>query len=326
MTRSTGDLSRFLRPVSISVAVTVAVYLVAIVLADGAEVAARLRALPAAILGVAVALPTLAFLVRFLRWDLYLRALGHSVPPVRHLRIYLAGFALTATPGKVGENLRALYLRPWGVPMSHSVAAFTAERLGDLVAMLLLSGLAFGLVGEYRWVLAATVALTLAGLLVLRHPGTSRALQSRADPGRLAGRAMGGVGRALGAAGELLTPRLLGAGVAIALVAWGAEALTFALVAREMGISVDVSSAMGIFAVATLLGAVSFLPGGVGATEAVMAALLVVAGATVPEAAAVILIVRVVTLWWAVFLGVLAVVGLGPPPLEQTLRPGETQG
>ncbi|HSG47513.1 MAG TPA: lysylphosphatidylglycerol synthase transmembrane domain-containing protein [Longimicrobiales bacterium] len=326
MASRTGNLSRYLKPVSVSVAVTVGLYLAAILLTDGAEVVARLRSLPAGFLALAVALPTLAFLFRFLRWDVYLRALGHALPPARHLQIYLGGFALTATPGKVGENLRALYLRPWGVPMSHSVAAFTAERLGDLVAMLLLSGLAFGLVGEYRWVLAASVVVTLAGLLVVRHPGVAAALQSRADPSRVTGRVLAATGRALGAAGALLTPRLLGAGVAVALLAWGAEALTFALVAREVGIGVPVVTGMGIFAVATLLGAVSFLPGGVGATEAVMAALLVVAGGTLPEAAAAILIIRVVTLWWAVLLGVLAVLGLGAPPLEQNLRPGESQG
>jgi uncharacterized protein (TIRG00374 family) len=319
-------VGQYLKPVYVSVAVTMGLYLGAILFTDGAEVAARLSSLPVGFLALVVALPTLAFLLRFLRWDVYLRSLGHSLPPARHLQIYLAGFALTATPGKVGENLRALSLRPWDVPMSHSVAAFTAERLGDLVAMLLLSGLAFGLVGEYRWALVASVAVTLAGLLVLRHPGVAVALQVRADHSRLAGRALAGVGRALAAAAALLSPRLLTAGVGVALLAWGAEALTFALVAREVGIGIPVLAGMGIFAVATLLGAVSFLPGGVGATEAVMAALLVVAGGTFPEAAAAILIIRVVTLWWAVLLGLLSILGLGAPPVEQALRPGEIKG
>ena len=311
---------QYLKPVYISVAVTIGVYITAILLTDGGEVVARLRSLPAGFLVLIVALPTLAFLLRFLRWHVYLRVLGHALPPARHLQIYLAGLALTATPGKVGENVRALYLRPRGVPMSHSVAAFTAERMGDLVAMLLLSGLAFGLVGEYRWVLVASVAVTLAGLVVLRHPGVGAALQVRADRSRLAGRALAGVGRALAAAGALLRPRPLTASVGVALVAWGAEALTFALVAREVGIEISILMAMGIYAVAILVGAVSFLPGGVGATEAVMAGLLVVAGGDFPEAAAAILIIRVVTLWWAVFLGTLSILGLGAPPLEQAGR------
>jgi uncharacterized protein (TIRG00374 family) len=245
---------QYLTPVYVSVAVSMVLYLAAILLTDGAEVVARLRSLPAGFLVMAVALPTLAFLFRFLRWDYYLRALGHALPPARHLQIYLAGFSLTATPGKVGENLRALYLRPRGVPMSHSVAAFTAERLGDLVAMLLLSGLAFGLVGEYRWALVGSVAVTLAGLVVMRHPGVAAKLQSRADDSRWAGRALAGVGRALAAASTLLSPRLLTAGVGIALLAWGAEALTFALIAREVGIEIPVLAGMGIFAVATLHG------------------------------------------------------------------------
>jgi uncharacterized membrane protein YbhN (UPF0104 family) len=317
-------MARFLRPISLSVAASAGIYLVAIVLADGPAVASRLRTLEAGFLGMVLALPTMAFLVRFFRWNLYLRGLGHSVPTLRHIQIYLAGFALTATPGKVGENLRAVYLRPFHVPIGHSVAAFTVERLVDLVAMLILSGFAFGLVGRYGWTLAATLALTSAGLLLLRHPGFTQMLLARADRTRLLGRAAGGVGPALGAARKLLSVRLLGAGIATALVAWSAEALTFTLVTWEIGIQVSLLTGVGIFAVATLLGAFSFLPGGVGATEGVMAGLLVLSGGSVPDSAAAILIVRVVTLWWAVLLGVIAVIGLGAPSTMQAVRPDET--
>ena len=39
------------------------------------------------------------------------------------LKIYLAGFALTTTPGKAAR-LRGVLLKPLGVPHSHSLAAF----------------------------------------------------------------------------------------------------------------------------------------------------------------------------------------------------------
>jgi uncharacterized protein (TIRG00374 family) len=82
---------------------------------------------------------------------------------------------------------------------------------------------------------------------------------------------------------------------------------------QAMGIDVRTTTAMGVFAVATLLGAISFVPRGVGPTEAVMGGLLVVAGASVPDAAAATLLTRVVTLWWVVLLGVVATLGLTTP-------------
>lgn len=49
--------------------------------------------------------------LRFIRWQLYLEAMGRPVPWRPSLKIYLAGFALTTTPGKAGEALRGVLLQ-----------------------------------------------------------------------------------------------------------------------------------------------------------------------------------------------------------------------
>ena len=287
-------------------------YLVVVALVNGPEVWGHIRGLPPGGIVVLLALPTLAFVLRFFRWDVYLRSLGHAIRWPAHARIYIAGFALTTTPGKVGENLRALYLRPRGVPVAHSLGAFVAERLGDLVVMLFLSGLTFGLIERYSSAVALTSALTVALLVALRSPRFPALLEGSGGPGAIA-RARAAAGRGLHAARALLGARLLIVGVAIALLAWGSEAIAFVLAARWVGVDLPLTVGIGAFALGTLLGAVSMFPGGVGPTEAVMGGLLVLAGGTVPEATAATILVRAVTLWWAVFLGIVALAGLGSP-------------
>ena len=269
----------------------------------------RVRTLPPWAAPVALGLPTLGFLLRYLRWEILLAALGDRLPRWLHLRIYLAGFALTATPAKVGENLRAMSLATRGVPMRHSFAAFVVERLGDVIAMVLLSGLAARLVADRSWLLVPSTSVALAALWVIRAPGLSTWLRGHTPDRGILHRAGHGIAGVLEVAGDLLTLRLLVVGVGIALLAWGAEGVTFGLLAGWTGIEISVWTAAGIFAVATLLGAVSFLPGGVGPTEAVMVGLLVVAGAELPQATAATLLTRAATLWWAVLLGILALSG-----------------
>ncbi|MEJ2538843.1 MAG: lysylphosphatidylglycerol synthase transmembrane domain-containing protein [Gemmatimonadota bacterium] len=302
-------LERYRRPLLLTALGGAGLYLVAIVLSDGRAVLERLADLPAWSYPVILGLPTLGFLLRYLRWERLLAALGDRLPRGVHLRIYLAGFALTATPAKVGENLRAMSLRARGVPVSHSLAAFVAERLGDVVAMVLLSGLATHLVAGRGWLLGASTVATLVALWILRSPGFPSWLRRSAPPAGPLNRAFLGVAGVLEVAADLLTPRLLVVGVGLALLAWSAEGVTFGILARLMGAEVSVGAAVGIFAVATLLGAVSFLPGGVGPTEAVMVGLLMVGGATLPQATAATLLTRAVTLWWAVLLGILALGG-----------------
>ena len=49
-------------------------------------------------IAIMIGLSLANYLGRFVRWQHYLRSLGHAVPWWPSLRIYLAGFALTTTP------------------------------------------------------------------------------------------------------------------------------------------------------------------------------------------------------------------------------------
>lgn len=296
--------------IALSAAAVAALYLALVMLADGPSVWSHLAGLSAGTAALLLTLPTLGFLIRFVRWDAFLVELGHRLPKVLHGRIYFAGFALTTTPGKVGENLRAVFLRRHGVAPAVAFGAFVAERLGDLVAMVLLAGLAVGLVDEYAGAVVLSTGATLAGALVLRSPAVAERLGAVSGPGRLA-RGLRGAGRALDSARRLLRIRWLLGGVGLALVAWGAEAFAFAVAARAVGVDIAVPAAMGVFALATLLGAVSFLPGGVGPTEAVLGGVLVAQGGSLAEATAATVLIRAVTLWWAVLIGVVALTSLG---------------
>jgi glycosyltransferase 2 family protein len=71
------------------------------------------------------------------------------------------------------------------------------------------------------------------------------------------------------------------------------------------------AQAMGIYAVSLLAGALSFVPGGIGTTEGVMALLLAGLGAGAATLVAAPLISRLTTLWFAVALGLLAAARLG---------------
>ena len=55
---------------------------------------------------------------------------------------------------------------------------------------------------------------------------------------------------------------------------------------------------------------VSFVPGGLGGTELVMGSLLIVAGVDAPVAVSAVIICRLATLWFAVAIGLVAVVGI----------------
>jgi uncharacterized protein (TIRG00374 family) len=253
--------------------------------------------------GVALGLSLVNYGIRFIRWQIYLRALGHPVPWWPSLKIYLAGFALTTTPGKAGEALRGVLLRRWGVPYPVSLAAFLSERLSDLLAVVLLTLVGLSTYPAAQPLSIIGAAAVFCALLVLSN---ERWLQ------RLRG-ALAGAGRIRGLLGRLvdvllqarrcLAPRVFFTATALSLLAWAAEAWAFHLILRWLGFDVALAFSIFVYAVSVLAGALTFVPGGLGGAEGTMVALLMWSGAGASQSVAATVIIRLATLWFAVGIG-----------------------
>jgi glycosyltransferase 2 family protein len=256
-------------------------------------------------------LSLLNYLLRFCRWQWYLARLDHILPPLRHLKYYLAGFAFTTTPGKMGEAIRSLYLRPHGVGYADSLAALFVERFLDMLAMLLLGLLAGGFFSEVWWPVICAATLIAAIFTAVSRPGLQQGITARLNRSRSPRiqRFGGQVGSLMRSSEALLSPRMLVGGVMLGLIAWGAEGLGLYLILRGLEVQVTALAAIGVYAAGILIGALSFIPGGLGSTEAAMVVMLSVLGVDLSSAIAATIVCRVATLWFAVALGFCAFAG-----------------
>ncbi len=252
---------------------------------------------------VSLALSLVNYGMRFLRWQAYLRAMDHPVPWRGSLAIYLAGFALTTTPGKAGEALRGVLLKRWGVPYPQSLAAFLSERLSDLVAILLLTLFGLSIYPAARPMMIVGALAVLAAYIVVSNPRPVELLIQRMHgEGRFAKLLRHGL-QVLLQARRCHTPSLLAGATALSLVGWAAEAWTFHLILQWMGIDVPLEFAVFVYAISMLAGALTFMPGGLGSAEGVMVSLLIWKGAPGADAIAATVLIRLATLWFAVAIG-----------------------
>ncbi len=258
--------------------------------------------------GITLVMSLVNYGLRFLRWQRYLSALGHPMAWRPSLRIYLAGFALTTTPGKAGEALRGVLLKPWGIPYSKSFAAFFSERLSDLFAIVLLTLLGLTWYPEARPVIALGATLVVASFVVLGQRSFVRRLV-RLLPG-MHGRISGLLRHLLQVlvdAQQCHRPGLLMAATSLSVAAWSVEAVAFHWILGWIGADIPLSFATFVYAMAMLVGALSFMPGGVGGAEAAIVTLLVWKGMPLAGAVAATLLIRLATLWFAVGIGIFSV-------------------
>ncbi|MCQ9472541.1 flippase-like domain-containing protein [Pseudomonas alliivorans] len=268
------------------------------------EVAQATARVGAAGIGLALLMSALNYGLRFVRWQLYLRVLGHPLAWRASLAAYLAGFALTTTPGKAGEALRGVLLKPQGVPYPQSFAAFVSERLSDLLAIALLTLFGLSWYPPVQPMIVAGLALVLLGLLTLSQRSLLEWLHGRVAPttSRLT-TLLRHLLDVLLAARQCHRLEVLLAASLLSLSAWSAEALAFHWVLGWMGAEIPMTFAVFTYALAMLAGALSFMPGGLGGAEAVMIGLLMFKGMPAADAIAATLLIRIATLWFAVAIG-----------------------
>ena len=247
----------------------------------------------------AAALCLLSYGLRGLRWKLWMAHYGRHFGWLQGLRLYLAGYAFTPTPGNVGEAVRGLMLARNPLGTAQSLAIFGAERLADLLCLLLLCLPALGWLLRHgavqaspAWLVGLAVAGVLAAVLVLATVLYHRqALVQRFGW--------------LHEAWRCLAVRP-GVWFALTLAAWAAQGLAVWLLCRDLEVHLPLLTATGFYAVAMVAGALSALPAGLGGTEAVLTGLLVAQSASPGQALTITVLARLLTLWLAVGLGVVA--------------------
>lgn len=255
----------------------------------------------------ALGLTSVNYVLRFLKWEFYLKRLGIlGVPKYESLLVFLSGFVLTVTPGKVGEVFKSAVLhQTHAVDPARTAPIIIAERLTDVIAIVALIALgSAGLTGGWFWTAAGALAVAV-GMTLILWPLPLRTLieRLRRRPGwgeRLAPRLETAHASLIIVAspGALLVPTLL------SVVGWGLEGVGLWLLLSGFHQMAPLLLSIFIYATATLAGALVPLPGGLGVAEAMFQSQMVeLAGVDLGAATASMLLIRFATLWWAVLVG-----------------------
>lgn len=300
-------LRRFRHGVILGIVLALVIYLAYASWVGAGEVAAALARFSWALLLPLLALSAANYALRWLRWELYLRALGIRVPARTSIAVFLAGLAMTVTPGKVGEFLKSYLLKATsGVPMSVSAPVVLVERLTDLLSLVVLASFGVATYGGAVGVpvLISSGAVLATGVAVLRSERLTGHVVAALAMIPVGARVAPRLEEAARSSRALLGTRPLAYGLLLGAAAWAAECIGYWLAFRGFGGPAP-TFPVSIFAYAfsTVLGVVS--PGGLGPTDIGLVELArqFTPGLTREVATAASFLVRLCTLWFAVLLG-----------------------
>jgi len=263
----------------------------------------RWEVLPLCIVAISI-----AFLGRFVKWQMYLRILGLSIAIKDSARIFFSGLSMTVTPGKTGEVLKAYLLkRQYNVSFSLSAPTIVAERLSGLSGAVLLAILASYVTDFYipyadnlikiglTIIILVVITLTCrrATLKIFKYTQKVSFLENKANL----------LINMYNSACALNYGKVFLYCIVISAISWLAECTVLAVVLYGLGVEVPFFLVMFIYTLSSIAGGLSMLPGGLGIAEISMVGLLSLIGLDNNTAIVTTLFVRFITLWLGVGLG-----------------------
>lgn len=297
----------------VSALLGLAVLIILTLVSDIGEVGSSLKAFNWLMLPAVLGFTVLNYVLRWLKWDYYLRKLelGAGVSKGLSGLLFTAGMVMAVTPGKVGEVLKSSLLKQVnGTPISRSAPIVLAERITDGLAMLLLMATGLMLYPPARPAFVVLLVLSVVGLAVLQNRRAVQALIGWLERRPRLARFAKPVHTFYEQSATLMSGRLLVVSTLISLVSWAGECVAMYFVLRGLGLEPSwllLLQSTFIFAASTLFGLVSFLPGGLGASEGSSSALLIaLVKMSAGAASAATILIRFCTLWFGVLLGVVA--------------------
>ncbi|MBI3817779.1 MAG: flippase-like domain-containing protein [Planctomycetes bacterium] len=329
---------KYQRGIAFSVVLTAAIYLGLIVYNGGVEkLASALERFPWWGVPIGCALAAGNWFIRFFKWERYRKLLGVRITLAQSVLIYLSGFALSVTPGKMGEAYKSLLIkRIDGSPISRTAPIVIAERLTDLLGLVILMG-------------ASGIATIMGGQRLSGAP-------EGPDYGRYIGTAALGtlilcivflgvvfcdplvmfIIKIMGRVGwlkklddklvsfhdatkKLLSPSQLLFPTLISVASWSCEAYACYFIANQFsadkpglddvpGAAVTLPLCFFAYSFSMIAGNILFLlPAGVGVTEGLLGWLLDhIAGLIQASSISCTLLLRACTLWFAVLVGLIS--------------------
>jgi uncharacterized protein (TIRG00374 family) len=244
------------------------------------------------------------YIIRFIKWDYYLKLLQIKIDRKLSFRIFLSGLAMSASPAKSGEVLKSLLLKETiNEPISKTAPVIFAERLTDFFSLTFLS-----LIGALYYHYAATwiyvvLFFFVVIIFILSNRPIAEFIILKLSAVPKLKNYISQIETLYESTYKLLQPKPLLLMLAVSIISWFFECFGFYIVLINFNQNTSVLWSTFVYAVSSIAGAVSMLPGGLGITEGSLSLFLINGGMPKVTAVASTFIIRVMTLWFAVIVG-----------------------
>ena len=259
-------------------------------------------------------LPLILFLVSaswtplFIKWHFLLKNCEIHVPLKKSILVFLSGPAFEITPGQIGALVKSQILKTSSnIPRTKTVPIVVIEKVYDLIGAVLASIIGIVILGmDFYLIIIAILVLVTIFFFVYYRPA-SEIFFKQITKRKFFSKYVENISDFYEIVHKSTNVKVATTCILLALTYWFmvSAAAYYTLMAFDINI-LDYLKVLAIYATSTLLGAISFIPAGIGITEGSITGLFTLNGIDVSTALILSVMIRILTLWYTVGVGFVA--------------------
>ena len=259
-------------------------------------------------------LPLILFLVTaswcpvFIKWHFLLKNCEIDIPLTKSITVFLSGLAFDITPGKLGALMKSQILKTsFNIPRTKTVPIIVAEKLYDLIGAILASIIGIIILGmNFYLIIIAILALAVIFFFMFYRPA-SEIFFKRITKTKFFSKYVDNMSEFHTIIQKSTNVKAATICILLGVTYWFiiSAAAYYTLIAFDINV-LDYLTVLAIYTTSILLGAISFVPAGIGVAEGSIAGLFTLNGIDVSTALILSVMIRVLTLWFSVCVGFIA--------------------
>jgi len=252
-------------------------------------------------------LVTTSWIPLYARWHLLLKNTDTKISLRGNILIYLSGFALSITPGKVGELIRTQLLKDkYGISRTKTVPLIFVEKLYDLTGAVIVSIIGIWFFREAGYVIIIGLSLLVFLFIMISSDKIFKKSVNWFGKFKITEKFLIPLTESyeiikISTRGKIALCSLL-----LSVLYWFIISLAVYFTLQAFKITTSFLNVAPTFTASLFLGAISFIPGGIGVAEGSLVGLLSLQGIDLSFAVIVVVVIRIFTLWYGVAVGFMA--------------------
>ena len=240
-----------------------------------------------------------------IKWHFLLKNCEIDIPLRKSITVFFAGVAFEITPGQIGALIKSQLLKTSSnIPRTKTVPIIVAEKVYDLIGAILASIIGIIILGmDFYLIIIAILALAVIFFFMFYRPA-SEIFFKRVTKTKFFSKYVENISEFDKIVQKSTNVKAATVCILLGVTYWFiiSTAAYYILMAFDVNI-LDYLTVLAIYTTSILLGAISFVPAGIGVTEGSIAGLFTLNGIDISTALILSVMIRILTLWFSVCVG-----------------------